>query len=289
MTTIVSPRTGLLSVVCAAAFFIAAGADAQTVVSNKDPDSPSKLDEKQALAISQAAIGRAVGNYKFVDTRGRHIKMADFQGKPLVISMIYSSCADVCPVITKTLADMDEIARDALGKDAYTVVTIGFDTSEDNPGRMLSFARKNGVPLSDNWLFLSGDMITIQSLAQDLGFVFFESPKGFDHLTQTTIINAKGVVHSQVYGDTFETPIFVEPLKNLVFGTTTPYASLEDLVKKVRLFCTIYDPVSDKYRFEYAIFFRIFVGGVIILLMIAFIARWLWANRRNAPRSMRTE
>ena len=254
-------------------------------ISNSDPDDPVKIDETQALATSQAAIGRIIGDYSFRDTNGTRVRLSDFRGKPLVISMIYSSCADVCPVITQTLEAVDEIARDALGDDAYTIITIGFDVADDNPVRMKSFARQNGVPLSDHWLFLSSDLPSILGFSEEIGFQFFESVKGFDHLTQTTILDADGVVYRQIYGETFQTPHFVEPLKNLVFGTATPFASLNDLISKVRLFCTVYDPTSDEYRFEYAIFFRMIVGAVIILSMMTFIGKWLWQNRRAARKN----
>lgn len=250
---------------------------AQTV-SNVEP---GDLDESEAIAISQAAIGNPVGDYVFRDTRGQRVRLSDFQGKPLVISMIYSSCADVCPVITSTLEGIDAIARDALGDDAYNIVTIGFDVAEDNPVRMQSFARRNGVPEDEHWRFLSGDLSAIVGLSEDIGFLYFESAKGFDHLTQTTIVDADGKVYMQIYGESFEPPVLVDPLKNLVFGTSTPFASLGDLINKVRLFCTIYDPTADRYRFEYAIFFRMSVGGVIILSMMAFIGKWLWQNRRR--------
>jgi len=272
---------------CAVAVLIllsTATAQAQTL-SNTDPSGPTEIDEKQALAISQAAIGRQVGDYVFRDTRGKRIKLSDLRGKPLVISLIYSSCADVCPVITSTLEDVDAIARDALGDDAYTIVTIGFDVSADNPVRMQSFARKYGVTVSDHWMFLSGDLLSVLGLSEDIGFQFFESPKGFDHLTQTTILDADGKVYRQIYGESFQTPHFVEPMKNLVFGTTSPFASLGDLINKVRLFCTIYDPTSDQYRFEYAIFFRMIVGGIIILSMMWFVGSWFWQNRSSAKKS----
>lgn len=258
---------------------------AQTpLISNTTTNEPSQLDETKALALSQAAIGREIGDYTFRDTSGKRVKLSDFRGRPLVISMIYSSCADVCPVITATLEGADAVARDALGVNAYTIVTIGFDVADDNPVRMQSFARKNGVPLGEHWKFLSGDLLAIHALSEDIGFQFFESPKGFDHLTQTTIIDGDGKVYRQIYGETFQTPHFVEPLKNLVFGTTTPFASVEDLISKVRLFCTIYDPVTDQYRFEYAIFFRLFAGGTVIIGMMVFIGRWLWRNRRSVKK-----
>ncbi len=278
--------TTLCIAVVAVSFGGMAGAQAEPSISNS---TSGVLDEKRALAISQAAIGRAIGDYSFRDTQGKRVSLSDFRGKPLVISLIYSSCADVCPVITATLQSVDEIARDALSDDAYSIVTIGFDIAADNPVQMRSFARKYGVKVDDHWRFLSGDLTAVSGLSDDLGFQFFESVKGFDHLTQTTILDKNGVVYRQIYGESFEAPHFVEPLKSLVFGTTSPFSSLGDLFDKVRLFCTIYDPTADKYRFRYSIFFRILVGSTVILGMITFLLNWLWQNRkRNQMRARKS-
>ena len=62
------------------------------------------------------------------------------------------------------------------------------------------------------WTFASADAATIERLARDAGFTYFASPKGFDHITQTTIIDAAGRVMLQVYGEDFAPPLVVEPL-----------------------------------------------------------------------------
>jgi protein SCO1/2 len=145
---------------------------------------------------------------------------------------------------------------------------------------MRAWARQQGVGDAD-WLVLRGDEATIRKLTRSAGFVYFPSPKGFDHLDQVTVVDAGGVVRNQVYGATFSTPLLVEPLKTLVFGTETPYASLEDLIKKVRLFCTIYDPAADRYRFEYSIFFGMITGGLVIGAMASFLGLHLWRALRR--------
>ena len=104
----------------------------------------------------------------------------------------------------------------------------------------------------------------------------YRSAKGFDHLSQVTIIDAAGVVHGQVYGEAFATPHLVEPLKELVLGTAAPFSSLEDLIKRVRLYCTIYDPAADRYRFDYSLFMQIAIGAVNVGVLLVVVARG-WA------------
>ena len=50
------------------------------------------FDEKEALKESQAAIGRQVGNYRFIDSQNREVRLAQLCGKPLVVNFIYTRC-----------------------------------------------------------------------------------------------------------------------------------------------------------------------------------------------------
>ena len=245
----------------------------------RTPSDRDAVDEDEALAVSQSAIGRTVGDYAFTDRLHRSVRMADFRGKPLIVSLIYTGCADICPMVSETLSDAIEVARDALGEDSFRIVTVGFDARNDTPERMRAFARAHGLARED-WRFLSADADTVDRLATDLGFLFFASPKGFDHLSQTTVVDAEGRVYRQIYGAGFETPQLVEPLKQLVFGRSADLASWSGIVNKVRLFCTIYDPASDRYKFDYSIFISIIMGSLSLGgILFVLIRGWL-RNRR---------
>jgi protein SCO1/2 len=114
-----------------------------------------------------------------------------------------------------------------------------------------------------------------------LGFIYFPSPRGFDHLAQTTVVDPEGRVYRHVYGADFEAPALVEPLKELVFGGAADFVSLEGLINRVRLFCTLYDPASERYKFDYSIFISMTVGlltmiGIAAILVVA----WRRSHRR---------
>ena len=72
---------------------------------------------------------------------------------------------------------------------------------------------------------------------------------------------------TRVYGQSFNTPLLVDPLIALVLGRSDPGRGLlADFKDKVRLFCTSYDPVRDGYYFDYSLFLGVLIGAVIILL-----------------------
>ncbi|NNF40286.1 MAG: SCO family protein [Woeseiaceae bacterium] len=240
-----------------------------------------RYDPERALQISQSAVGKTIGDYELLDHLGRPVMLrSDHAGRPLVISMIFTSCHHVCPQTTKHLAKAVSVAREALGSDSFDVVTIGFDTAHDTPEAMGAFARRQGVD-EPGWRFLSGSRETIEQISNDVGFIYFPTARGFDHINQSSIIDRDGVLYSQVYGVTFELPWLVEPLKELVFnrpGSSGKFVA--GLVDRVKLFCTVYDPTTGRYRFDNSLFFQLFAGSTFILAVLAFLLREIVKARR---------
>ncbi|MCP4491383.1 MAG: SCO family protein [Gammaproteobacteria bacterium] len=223
------------------------------------------FDYDAALATSQGALGNRVGGYSFIDASGNAVGIESFHGKPLVISMVYTSCFQICPMTTRHLAKVVEKARATLGNDSFAVAVIGFDTAVDTPQAMLYFANTQGIG-DKGWHLLSADQASVNALSRDIGFLFTPSSNGFDHLIQATILDAEGKVYRQVYGQVFSTPQMIDPLMELVLGQAPAKASfLSNLGDKIKLFCTTYDPVRDGYFFDYSLFIGMFIGAAIII------------------------
>ena len=210
------------------------------------------LDRDRSLEASQSAIGRAIGDYRFIDAKGGTVSLADLKGKPLVVSLIYTGCSDICPMVTQRLRDAVEEAQRVIGSDRFAVISVGFDTAHDTPMRMAAFARAQGVN-RPNWRFLSGSEAEVAGLARDIGFSYAGSAGGFLHTAQTTIVDRDGRVYRQVYGDDFPIQMFMEPLKETVYGTVGSFLDMKGLLDRVRFICTVYDPNQGRYRVSYAI------------------------------------
>jgi protein SCO1/2 len=264
-----------------AVFLIAAAVLAVVPYDAKAATQPRvALDEKAALRVSQAAVGRTLSDHVFRDTERKAVRLADFRGKPLVVNFVYTSCYHTCPLVVQTLAHAVEVAQDALGVDGFNVVTIGFDARDDTPSRMRAYARDRGIDLP-NWRFLSADAATIDALAAEIGFLYYPSPRGFDHLAQTTVVDPAGVIYRQIYGSDFGPQTLVEPLKRMAYGMAGSGTSLASVVTRIRLFCTVYDPSRGRYRFDYSIV----VGGTIgaaSLAAVGFVLFRAWRRQRTA-------
>lgn len=239
------------------------------------------FDEQAALERSRAAIGGVLADHPLLTSNGESISLAAFRGKPLLISLIFTSCHHTCPIMTTNLAAAVEAARDAVGAESFNVLSVGFDTRNDTPDRLRRFAVERGID-DPRWTFAAVDPPTIEALTRELGFTYFPSPRGFDHLAQTSVIDAEGVVHQQIYGETIPQPAIVEPLKQLVWEIEADPTTLSGWLKGVKLFCTVYDPNTGRYEFDYSIFIGIFIGLLALGSAAVFVIR-AWRQTGRSP------
>jgi protein SCO1/2 len=236
--------------------------------------SQGRSDERAdaAIAASQGAIGREVPEFTFIEAGGGSYKISSFRGKPLLVSLIYTGCADVCPTVVESLATAKAAADETFGEAGYNIITVGFDTRNDTPERMQSFAKARGAG-GGNWKFVAVNGATVDALAEAVGFEFAASAGGFEHPAQVTIIDSAGKVYSQIYGGVFDPPAVMEPLKSLIFGGARPALSLEGLGDRIKLFCTVYDPRTGRYYFDYSLVLSFVIGAMALSAVLYFLVR----------------
>ncbi len=240
---------------------------------------PPAYDAEAALQRSQAAVGGRLSDLEFTDRDGRAVLLADYR-KPLLISLIFTSCYHTCPVTSRYLRDAVLAAREVLDEHSFQVLTIGFDSANDTPAAMRAFARTQALEL-EGWEFLSGTPQSIARLTDEVGFVYFPSPRGFDHIVQATVVDRRGHVHAQVYGETFELPWLVEPLKEVVYDRArTGGHPIAGLIDRIRLFCTVYDPTTGRYQIDYSLFVQFAIGLLIVSGVAIYLVRE--SRRRGA-------
>lgn len=256
-----------------------------TVNLRMQPQAPAlqSFDEKEALRISQAAVGKQIGDYTFLDRSGRKVRISDYRGKPLVISMIYTHCPFICATTTRSLSAL-KLSQAAFGEDSFGVLTVGFDTENDTPEAMDDFAKRMDIDLK-NWEFVSADPETIEKLSRDLGFTFFPTDEGgFNHITQTTFVNSQGRIYRQIYGDKFENKTLLEPLRDMIYNIQTAEPGIAGFANKVKLYCTVYDATTGKYEVSWNALYA-FVIGILLTMLIGWgiFIEYKHSLKRNVP------
>lgn len=87
-----------------------------------------------------------------VNQRGETFPLAEARGKVVVLTFLYTSCADVCPFISAKF----RMAMELLEEDAANVefVAITADPQRDTHERVVKYSRQFG--LYDRWHYLIG-------------------------------------------------------------------------------------------------------------------------------------
>lgn len=242
------------------------------------------LDENAAFERSQAVIGQPMRDFVLLDREGRPVELNRYRGKPLLVSFVYTACFQVCPTTTRNLQKAVEETVNVMGADRFNIITIGFNQPFDSPQAMKDFARRYGLDLP-NWEFLSPAPAIVNDVTQSFGFSFVPTPAGFDHLNQITMIDAEGKIVRQVYGEKFTPKDLAEPLKLLITGSAIPkdVGTVKELMERIRIMCSVYDPVAGRYRTNYSVYFMV-AGFLTFLCFLAYFSLHMWrSTRRDKP------
>ena len=249
-------------------------------------DAPAGLDRETALRASQAVVGRTVGDFTLLDREGRPVRLSHYRGKPLLVSFIYTGCFQVCPLTTKSLQTALEAGRGGFAPGQFNVVSIGFNQPADSPQALKSFALQHQIDMP-NWEFLSPHASIVEALTREFGFSYVATPAGFDHVLHVTLLDAQGRIYRQVYGGELDADAIGEPLRQLLRNAPMPQqARLEDLIDRVRLLCTVYDPDTGRYRVKYDLLIEV-AGGVTFALFMAWFFLDEWGARRRSRNAQR--
>ena len=245
----------------------------------------ARLDERAALVASQAVIGSVPPDFTLLNRHSRPVRLLEYRGKPLLVSFIYTACFTDCPTQTRTLQDAVKGLDRMLGPNQFNVVSIGFNQPFDSPPVLRSFAAKHRIDYP-NWEFLSPHYLHVDALTRAYGFSLLETPAGFDHIVGVTVIDAQGRIVSHVYGKHITAQALGEPLRQLILFAPPDAGgrlSVDEIIERIRILCTVYDPDTGEYRYDWTLLFQIFGGLAFFATVAVYLGRERYAQRRTRP------
>jgi protein SCO1 len=124
-------------------------------------------------------------NVPVVTQHGQSLRLYDdvLKGKITIISFIYTTCPDICPVVTARLQQLEERLGNIVGRDIF-FVSISVDPLNDTPQKLKEYAEAFGV--GPSWLFLTGKTDDLQLIRYKLGD---RSPKLTEHRNEILLFN----------------------------------------------------------------------------------------------------
>jgi protein SCO1/2 len=146
---------------------------------------------------------------------GAPITLADFRGKVVAVTFIFTRCTATCPVLTPMMSFVqDQLGADFGAKIAFVSITV--DPERDTPDVLKEYAQAFGANLT-GWSFLTGAPPTIRDVTRRYGVYTSKSDNGdVEHTFLTSIVDPRGILRVQYLGVRFDPEEFRRDLLSLL-------------------------------------------------------------------------
>ncbi|MEE9492942.1 MAG: SCO family protein [Gammaproteobacteria bacterium] len=90
-----------------------------------------------------------------VNTQGETVQLGGYDKKFILLNFMFTSCHDVCPIQTASLAQLQKKLSPSMSSDMQ-FVSLTLDPENDTPEKLLKNASKYDID-RNSWSFLTGD------------------------------------------------------------------------------------------------------------------------------------
>jgi protein SCO1/2 len=145
--------------------------------------------------VTRSAVEIAVPDLELVRDDGRKVRLpAEVDdGRPVLLTFIYTSCTAICPVITQTLTSF----QDRLGSESRLLhmMSISIDPEQDTPPRLVEYAQR--FHAGPGWQHYTGTLDA--SIAAQRAFGVYRGSK-MTHAVVTLLRAAPGKAWLRIDG-----------------------------------------------------------------------------------------
>lgn len=149
------------------------------------------------------------------DHAGQPRGLDQFRGKPVVVTMFYSSCTYACPIIISSIKRL-ESKLTPKARSSLRVLLISMDPEKDTPSAMAKLVEGHGVD-KGRWLLVRPmKKEDVADLAGLLGMTFRRNPDGsYSHSAEITLFDGNGVQAARLDAPGDDSTDFVSKVEQL--------------------------------------------------------------------------
>jgi len=162
----------------------------------------ARCSRREALAIllGSCALATAHGaalpvnsvyqlDVPLTDHRGHEFRWPELRGRPLLVSMFYTSCDMVCPMIFETIALT--LAKAGAAGQGTKVLMVSFDPARDTVPVLQKAAAAHSV--DERWTLARADDANARKIAALLGVQYRRLASGeFNHSSTLVLLDSEG-------------------------------------------------------------------------------------------------
>jgi protein SCO1/2 len=154
-------------------------------------------------------------NVQLTRQDGQGQTLAALRGRPQLVTMFYTTCTMVCPMIIDTIK-LTRKAIDEPARDQLDVLAVSFDPARDDVATLRKYADTRKLD-PRHWTLARAEPQTVLQLAALLGVQYRQLPDGdFNHSSTLILLDADGriVARTDVIGRL--DPQFVAAVRELL-------------------------------------------------------------------------
>jgi protein SCO1/2 len=163
----------------------------------------SKVSDSSVDGTSQLHIpepGQQVPDFTLVNQDGKKIQLAQFRGKPLLLTFIYTHCPfpDYCLRMSNNFGKvMQQLQQDPKAFSEAQLLSISIDPENDKPAVLRDYGERyvgRVDPKFQHWQFASGTPEQVRKLADFFGLAYNTKDGQIVHGLQTVLIGKDGKI-----------------------------------------------------------------------------------------------
>jgi len=199
---------------CLAATVVVATALAPRVSAHEHDAASMPTDRGAATALRSPTDSVYRLPVALSDQTGRTFRLDERRGQPMLVSMFYTSCQSVCPMLIDALRDTQRQLTPS-EQEHLGLLVVSFDPVRDTVAVLKHTYDERG--LDSHWSLARTDAATTRKLAAVLGIQYRALADGdFNHTTVLLLLDARGRIVARTSKLGNADPAFLKQVKVVV-------------------------------------------------------------------------
>jgi protein SCO1 len=153
-------------------------------------------------------------DFTLTNQDGKRVSLNELRGQVTVVTFIFTSCSDTCPLLTAKLVGIQRRLGMDEPKVAFAAITV--DPLNDTPPVLKKYAVAHSANLA-TFSFLTGSFKEIENVTRGYAVYWKKQPGGnVDHTFLTSIVDRNGTLRVQYLGVRFDPKEFQADLKSVL-------------------------------------------------------------------------
>lgn len=143
---------------------------------------------------------------------GHQFTLSSRRGRVQVVSMFYTSCTMVCPLIIDTM-QLTARALDERSRERLDLLAVSFDPAHDDVATLHRYAKRRNLH-SPPWTLVHAESADVRKLAAVLGVRYRQAGDGeFNHTSELILLDADGRIVARTTTIGRSDPGFVQAVR----------------------------------------------------------------------------